>query len=109
MGRERSGGAGEGAESDGDGGVKTDGIKESANEERRSEGREMGQSAEERICGLKRNAPAMPHKYKKEERKGGGRREREEGTQRKPGYKEQMGKKRRTENSRAAAAHLQTF
>lgn len=75
-GPERSGyGGGGGAESDGDGGVKTDGelkkVRDNANEERRSEGGEMGQSAEERICGLRRNGPAMPHKYEKQERKGG--------------------------------------
>lgn len=85
---------GRGAEAGGDGGVKMDGelkkVRDNANEERRSEGREMGQSTEERISGLKRNAPAMPHKYKKRRGKGGGFREREEGTQRKPGYKEQM-------------------
>lgn len=78
----------------GDGGVKTDGklkkVRDNANEERRSEGREMGQSAEERISGLNRNAPAMPHKCQKRRGKGGGYRGREEGTQRKLGYKEQM-------------------
>lgn len=80
---------GRGAESDGDGGVKTDRelkkVRDNANEERRSEGREMGQTAEERISGLKRNAPVMPHKYKKR----GGYEEREVGMQRKPGYKEE--------------------
>lgn len=58
----------------GDGGVKTDGelkkVRDNANEERRSEGREMGQSAEERISGLNRNAPAMPHKCQKRRGKG---------------------------------------
>lgn len=49
----------------------------------------MGQTAEQRISGLKRNAPVMPHKYKKEW-KGGGYEEREVGMQRKPGYKEEM-------------------
>lgn len=41
----------------------------------------MGQSAEEQISGLKRNAPAVPHKSRKRRGKGGGHGEREEGTQ----------------------------
>lgn len=45
-------------------------VRDNANEERRIEGREMGQTAEQRISGLKRNAPVMPHKYKKKSGKG---------------------------------------
>lgn len=91
-----------GAESDGDGGVKTDRelkkVRDNANEERRSEGREMGQTAEQRISGLKRNAPVMPHKYKKRVERGRTRRKRG-GNAEETGIQRRNVKKRRTKKA----------
>lgn len=72
-------------------------MRDNANEERRSEGREMGQSGTERISGLKRNAPAMPHKYQKEERKGGRTQRKRGGKAEETGIQRTNVKKSRTE------------
>lgn len=86
-------------------------MRDNANEERRSEGREMGQTAEQRISGLKRNGPVMLHKYKKkgEQR---GRIQREVGMQRKPEYKDDMwksGGRKTASHHRSDAAFKETL